>query len=219
MLLLTFFGIVSVLATFALYSAGLTTCSKIKKQKNTDGISPFPFIFGLLCAAINFEYGIYKDDKSIICTNVFGIICQSSYVVLYIFFSMQKKQLLKMTGLTLMIIGLISLYVFHIKQQNEYLAIQYLGISSCTLALIFFASPLASVLTVFKEKSVKSMSFTFSMVASLVSLSWTIYGTLISDPYIQIPNFCGFLISMFQLYLFYHFKELPKSKNIEYNIL
>ncbi|CAK9291166.1 unnamed protein product [Gordionus sp. m RMFG-2023] len=156
MLLLTFFGIVSVLATFALYSAGLTTCSKIKKQKNTDGISPFPFIFGLLC-----------------------------YVVLYIFFSMQKKQLLKMTGLTLMIIGLISLYVFHIKQQNEYLAIQYLGISSCTLALIFFASPLASVLTVFKEKSVKSMSFTFSMVASLVSLSWTIYGTLISDPYIQ----------------------------------
>ncbi|CAD7013854.1 unnamed protein product [Ceratitis capitata] len=43
----------------------------------------------------------------------------------------------------------------------------------------------------------------------LVSVQWVIYGVIISDTFIQIPNFLGCLLSLLQLCLFVIYP--PKS--------
>lgn len=55
---------------------------------------------------------------------------------------------------------------------------------------------------VIRVKSTESLPFPIIMASMVVSCQWFAYGCLLSDQFIQIPNFMGCVLSAFQLSLF-----------------
>lgn len=55
---------------------------------------------------------------------------------------------------------------------------------------------------VIRAKSTESLPFPVIMASMIVSCQWFVYGCLINDQFIQVPNFMGCVLSGFQLCLF-----------------
>lgn len=70
------------------------------------------------------------------------------------------------------------------------------------MTVCFFAAPLTVLMHVIKTKSAESLPLPLIATSFIVSLEWLIYGIIISDPFIQLPNFLGCLLSLSQLSLF-----------------
>lgn len=55
---------------------------------------------------------------------------------------------------------------------------------------------------VIRAKSTESLPFPIIVASMVVSFQWFVYGCLLNDFFIQIPNFMGCILSGFQLCLF-----------------
>ncbi|KAH0552237.1 hypothetical protein KQX54_007565 [Cotesia glomerata] len=107
-------------------------------------------------------------------------------------------------------------YSWSIVEEDKSLATEHVGILSCGFTILFFASPLTMLAHVIKHKSADSLPFPVIISSLVVSCQWFAYGSLIGDPYIQLPNFLGCVLSTFQLSLFVIF---PSKKNGEVRLV
>ena len=81
-----------------------------------------------------------------------------------------------------------------------------IGFIGCTLAVCLMGSPLAALNTVLATRSTESMPFLTSLSAFFNSLSWSLYGLLVSyDPMIYTPNLIGLAVTSVQMALFLKF--------------
>uniref|UniRef100_A0A1B0BR72 Sugar transporter SWEET1 n=1 Tax=Glossina palpalis gambiensis TaxID=67801 RepID=A0A1B0BR72_9MUSC len=88
---------------------------------------------------------------------------------------------------------------------------KFMGIVCCIVTVCFFAAPLINLLHVIRIKNSESLPFPMIIMSFLVSIQWLVYGIIISDTFIQLPNFLGCILSMLQLCLFVCYP--PKSFN------
>jgi solute carrier family 50 protein (sugar transporter) len=86
-----------------------------------------------------------------------------------------------------------------------------LGLIGCVLSVAFFAAPLASVVHVFRTCSTECLPFSIIVTNFISSTLWWLYGLLIDDNYVKIPNFLGWLLASFQLLLFAYFPSKTTS--------
>ena len=77
-----------------------------------------------------------------------------------------------------------------------------LGLIAASLAVAFFGAPLASLAQVMKTKSSEVLPFPLILASFFVSAQWYLYGVIISDSFVKVPNFLGCCLSSFQLLLF-----------------
>ena len=92
-----------------------------------------------------------------------------------------------------------------------------LGLIGGSLSVFFFAAPLASVYHVFRTCTTECLPFSIIVTNFISSSLWWLYGMLIDDNYVKIPNFLGWLLVSFQLLLFAYFPSkatVGMSQNI-----
>ena len=87
----------------------------------------------------------------------------------------------------------------------------YLGIVCGTICVIMFGSPLSTIKTVLETKSTESMPFLMCVMGFACSFSWMVYGSLINDYFVLIPNLGGFLVGSIQMLLFVAFRKSKMS--------
>ena len=76
----------------------------------------------------------------------------------------------------------------------------------CGIVIVMFGGPLATLKTVWEEKSTASLPFAFSVASFANCLTWTAYGwCVIHDAYVWFPNGLGLLSSLAQFALFAKF--------------
>ncbi|XP_013420838.1 sugar transporter SWEET1 isoform X3 [Lingula anatina] len=90
----------------------------------------------------------------------------------------------------------------HYVAPTTAVAANVVGLIGSGLSIATFASPLATLRTVLKNKSTDSMSFPLVAVNFLVALQWALYGYLLKDKNILIPNTLGCAIAGVQVLLF-----------------
>ncbi|XP_064406127.1 sugar transporter SWEET1-like [Halichondria panicea] len=201
-------GYMAVVFTLALFSAGILLCRKILTEKKVGVIPYLPFLAASLNCSFWATYAILKGDSSILFINTVGLILQVMYIVLYYYFTENKTSLIRDTVITCSIIGAVLFYVMVVVSELNRLI--HLGIIANFFSICFFGSPLSTMAVVVRTKSTESMSLPFSVLSSLVTSLWTLYGVAISDVYVQFPNFIGFILSLIQLSLFCVYP--PKKK-------
>ena len=75
----------------------------------------------------------------------------------------------------------------------------------------FFAAPLVSLFEVMRTKSTEVLPFAMIVANFLAGALWSMYGILIGDNFVKIPNFLGFGVSSFQLMLFAYYPTSSSS--------
>ncbi|XP_071567509.1 sugar transporter SWEET1 [Temnothorax nylanderi] len=188
------------ICTVLQFLAGVLVCKKYIRNGTTGDSSGLAFVTCFMSCSLWLRYGILIGDSFIISVNIFGTILQICYVLIHILYNVKRSTTIKQFTVAICLVLLV--YLYSIYQRDKVLAERYVGFLSCSLTILFFASPLISLAHVIRMKSTESLPFPVIMASMIVSCQWFAYGCLLSDEFIQIPNFMGCILSAFQLSLF-----------------
>ncbi|VDN51452.1 unnamed protein product, partial [Dracunculus medinensis] len=173
-------------------------CRNIWKRGGTKDISYTPFLMGLIGASFWFRYGLLKMDYTMIMVNIVAVILYSIYSIFYLYMSKEK---MIACLLIIIVIFSISLMAFFV-QFYGIRTIDILGFTCMMLNIINFGSPLAGLRVVLKRYSCDTLPLPLCIGNLFVSTEWCMYGILVRDIYIIIPNAVGALLGLVQLSLF-----------------
>ncbi|CAM9002191.1 unnamed protein product [Rhodiola kirilowii] len=93
--------------------------------------------------------------------------------------------------------------------KNAATRVKFLGWACLIYSIAAFVAPLGVIEQVRHTKSVEFMPFGLSLLLTINAVMWSVYGSLLKDLYIQIPNFLGIPLGTAQLvlYMAYHNSE------------
>ncbi|XP_076756590.1 sugar transporter SWEET1 [Xylocopa sonorina] len=188
------------ICTVLQFLAGVFVCNKIIKSGTTGNNSALAFVTCYTSCLLWLRYGMLIQDQFILLVNLFGAILQASYVYVFIVYSVQKIRIIRQIVAATCFLALVYFYSFY--EDDRLLATKYVGFLSCTLTVLFFASPLMMLAHVVRVKSTESLPFPIIVASFVVSCLWFTYGYILDDQFIQIPNFFGCALSAFQLCFF-----------------
>lgn len=86
------------------------------------------------------------DDLFVVFVNIFGTILQICYIAIYILYSVKKSTTIKQFAAATFFVA--SIYFYSIYQEDKVVATKYVGFLSCTLTILFFASPLILLVSI-----------------------------------------------------------------------
>ncbi|KAI6207143.1 Sugar transporter SWEET [Aphelenchoides besseyi] len=206
--LLTVLSLTAIVTTVSLFFCGIPICIEIWRRKSTNEISGFPFLMGFLGGMMWLRYGFLKSDSTMITVNCVGVVMMAAYLIFYTCYSDSKVSILSKIAVVIVLIltmlVLVEIYGMAI--------IDPLGFVSMTFNIINFGAPLAGVQIVLKKRSVESLPLPLCTANLLVSSQWCLYGVLVSDIYIMIPNGAGVVLALVQMSLFLIFPRQPGGR-------
>ncbi|CAH0554594.1 unnamed protein product [Brassicogethes aeneus] len=205
-----FLGITASICAILQFLTGILVCQKVIQNKSTGDNSSFPFVSGCLSTALWLRYGFLIEDKSIIFVNAVGSLLFIAYVVVFYLYSIKTEYIIRQIITCGLILLATLLYVKNASNLEE--AQNHLGLICTGVTILFFAAPLSSLMHVIRVKNTESLPYPIILASFVVCIQWLLYGYLLEDMFIQIPNFLGALLSGFQLGLFYVYPTNNKSK-------
>jgi solute carrier family 50 protein (sugar transporter) len=208
--LLNVISSVAIVLTIGSFLTGTQICLKIWRKGSTADFTAFPFLAGILCTSLWLRYGLQVKDSTMIGVNTVGVSCFTSYLVFYYLFTLNKSTITKqILGLVLV---LLSIVAFSSTTQNP---VNTAGLFASASGLMFCAAPLAALADVVKSKSTEKLPFPLILSSFLVGSLWFLYGFLMNDAFIQVPNAIGAIISASQLSLFAMYPSVPAANKYQ----
>ncbi|KAH6812935.1 Nodulin MtN3 family protein [Perilla frutescens var. frutescens] len=131
-----------------------------------------------------------------------GIVIESIYIVVFLLYA-PKKEKTKILALLLVVLSiftldiLVSLFALHGHARKL-----FCGIAAAVFSIIMYGSPLTIIILVIKTKSVEFMPFLLSVCVTSCGTCWCIFGILIKDPFVAVPNGFGCGLGAVQLTLY-----------------
>lgn len=179
-------------------------CSFICKdywiKKSTSDTSVLTFVAGYITSAIWLKYGLLTSERSLIYVNSVGVATMLAYTICFYLFTVKKRETLRIFCLANIFLASVLFYTS--VQSERHRATEIVGVVGIGVSLVFFASPLANLAHVVKVKNSESLPFSMILSSFVVTLLWFVYGCLIEDAFIQVPNFIGCVLLVAQLLLF-----------------
>ncbi|XP_042297125.1 sugar transporter SWEET1 [Sceloporus undulatus] len=149
-------------------------------------------------------YGFLKGDWTLIVVNAIGAALQSLYILVYFYFSTEKGAVLLKT-MALLAALLVGYCYFSLLIPDVSMRLSRLGLFCSLFTITMYLSPLTDLAKIVKSKSTQCLSFPLTVTTFLASASWTLYGLLLQDLYIAIPNLPGIATSLVRFWLFWRF--------------
>ncbi|XP_055537996.1 sugar transporter SWEET1 [Wyeomyia smithii] len=188
------------ISTVLQFLTGSVICHRYIRKKSTGETSGFPFVSGFLSCFLWLKYGILTREHTVILVNTIGSVLFFSYVVIYFTFSVNKHVVVRQFSAVCCFILICTVYSNYEVDLEK--VIKVIGFVCCCVGVLFFASPLTKLAHVIRSKNTESLPFPIIVASFFVSLQWFIYGLLIEDGFIQIPNLLGCILSTTQLFLY-----------------
>ncbi|KAI3379415.1 hypothetical protein SNEBB_000526 [Seison nebaliae] len=207
--IINFVGNVSTLFTIILFLSGYDIIKKIRKSGTIGQYSLFPFVSTIYCCAFWFWYGLEMNLIHVIVVNGIGAIIETIYLINYLSFLREDETIAKNTSLFPWIGAFVSSYLIcHFQLIDSHLLSYNIGIVGSIGSLLVFGSPLAQLREVVATQSNRTLSFPLCFMNLITSSSWSLYGYLLDDTFIMLPNSLGIVLAIIQLFLIYHFPNV-----------
>ncbi|TVT98912.1 hypothetical protein EJB05_55725 [Eragrostis curvula] len=224
-------GLAGNVFALALFLSPVPTFKRVLKAKSTEQFDGLPYLLSLLNCCICLWYGLpwVSDGRLLVATvNGTGAAFQLVYISLFIFYADSRRtrrhlqwmmmpaikfaQQLKITGLLVLIVCVFALiaqtslaFFDHPVRQ------QFVGALSMASLISMFASPLAVMGLVIRTECVEFMPFYLSLSTFLMSASFALYGLLLRDFFVYLPNGLGVILGATQLVLYAYYSRKWKG--------
>ncbi|KAK3139767.1 hypothetical protein QOZ80_5AG0389800 [Eleusine coracana subsp. coracana] len=201
------FGLLGNIISFTTFLAPIPTFYRIYKSKSTEGFQSVPYVVALFSSMLWIFYALIKTGEDLLITiNVTGIVIESIYIILYFVYAPRKAKLFTakiMLGLNVGFFGLILMVTLLLFNGDK--RVVMLGWVCVAFSVSVFVAPLSIIKRVIRTRSVEYMPFSLSLSLTLSAIVWFLYGLLIKDKYVALPNILGFIFGVVQmaLYMFY----------------
>ena len=180
--------------------------SVIKGKEKYTNIPVLMLVFNLLN---NLCWGCYWCRVSRYSPMICSIICSTIatfffFIYLYYFSNKNiKKYILYLFAL--FSIEIIIIYISYYVVQN----LTYYGRFLIVINILMFVAPGQNLVRVIREKNYKLIPIASTIVGSICSGGWYLYGKIVNDINCMIPNGLGLIFSIFTtlVWTFYYFRE------------
>jgi solute carrier family 50 protein (sugar transporter) len=201
------FGLLGNVISFASYLAPIPTFYRIYKSKSTEGFQSVPYVVALFSAMLWIYYALVKSNESLLITiNAAGCVIETIYIVMYLAYAPKKAKIFTAKILLLLNVGVFGLILLTtlLLFEGEKRVVS-LGWVCVGFSVGVFIAPLSIIGRVIRTRSVEYMPFSLSLSLTLSAVVWFLYGLLIKDKYVALPNILGFSFGLVQmgLYMFY----------------
>ncbi|XP_040385790.1 bidirectional sugar transporter SWEET13-like [Oryza brachyantha] len=201
------FGLLGNLISFTTYLAPIPTFYRIYKSKSTEGFQSVPYVVALFSAMLWIFYALIKSNEALLITiNAAGCVIETIYIVIYLAYASKKAKVFTtkiLLGLNVGVFGVILLLTLLLsKGENRVVSLGWVCVA---FSVSVFVAPLSIIRRVVQTRSVEYMPFSLSLTLTLSAIVWFLYGLLIKDKYVALPNVLGFTFGVVQmgLYVFY----------------
>ncbi|CAL4987946.1 unnamed protein product [Urochloa decumbens] len=198
------FGLLGNVISFMTYLAPLPTFYQIYKNKSTGGFQSVPYVVALFSAMLWIYYALLKSNECLLITiNAAGCVIETIYIVVYLIYAPKKAKLFTVKILLLINVGvfglilLLTLLLF--AGHHRVIALGWVCVG---FSVSVFVAPLSIIGKVVRTRSVEFMPFSLSLSLTVSAVVWFLYGLLIKDKYVALPNVLGFTFGVIQMGLY-----------------
>ncbi|KAJ6410470.1 hypothetical protein OIU84_007255 [Salix udensis] len=204
------FGLLGNFVSFVVFLAPIPTFLRICKKKTTEGFQSLPYVVALFSAMIWLYYASLKSDALLLITiNSFGCFIETIYIALYIAYAPKQARTATLRMLMLLNFGgfcsILLLTHFFVKGSNRVESSRMVLrdiISEC------ICSTFEHYETCDTNQECGVHAVYFIIFSSPLALSCgSLYGVLLKDVYIAIPNVVGFILGVIQMALYVIYKN------------
>lgn len=189
--------------------AGTFICKDIFRKGTSQGVDPMPFVGGVGMCLLMLRYALILGDEAMISVNVFGLVTNTLYMIVYYFYTEKKTETLALVGKSL---AFIMVFLGYAQMEHpDKIAFRF-GIVVTVLLLTLIASPLVHLGEVIRTRSTEMLPFPLIFMGTLVSFQWLLYGLIIDNGFIIFQNAIGFALSLIQMSLFAIYPSSSKKK-------
>ncbi|KAB2072999.1 hypothetical protein E1A91_A07G054700v1 [Gossypium mustelinum] len=205
-------GILGNILSFMVYLAPLPTFVRVYKKKSTEGFESLPYVVALVSAVLWIYYATLKPNAFLLMTiNSIGCVVETIYIIVFIVYAPKKARILTLRLLLVFNMGALVLVLithFFLKGRSR---IHVIGWSCVVTSAAVFAAPLSIMRSVIHTKSVEFMPFTLSFFLTCSAILWLVYGLLLKDFYISLPNIVGVVLGTIQMLLYVVYKKFNNN--------
>ncbi|XP_051207369.1 bidirectional sugar transporter SWEET14 [Lolium perenne] len=217
------FGLLGNVISFMTYLAPLPTFYRIYKNKSTQGFQSVPYVVALFSAMLWIYYALLKSDECLLITiNSAGCFIETIYIVVYLTYAPKQAKLFTAKILLLLnvgVFGLILLLTLLLSEGEK--RVVMLGWFCVGFSVTVFVAPLSVIRLVVRTQSVEFMPFSLSLSLTLSAVVWFLYGLLIKDKYVALPNILGFAFGVIQMVLYAIYRNAtsrPATKEVDVRV-
>ncbi|XP_020149487.1 bidirectional sugar transporter SWEET14 [Aegilops tauschii subsp. strangulata] len=198
------FGLLGNIISFMTYLAPLPTFYRIYRSKSTQGFQSVPYVVALFSAMLWIYYALLKSDELLLITiNSAGCVIETIYIIMYLTYAPKQAKLFTAKILLLLnvgVFGLILLLTLLLAGGEK--RVVMLGWVCVGFSVSVFVAPLSVIRLVVRTRSVEFMPFSLSLSLTVSAVVWFLYGLLIKDKYVALPNILGFAFGVIQMGLY-----------------
>ncbi|XP_038706645.1 bidirectional sugar transporter SWEET17-like [Tripterygium wilfordii] len=208
-----FFGVMANVLSVLVFLSPIDTFRRITRQRSTEEFESLPYVCTLLSAALWTYYGIIRPGTYLVATvNGFGTLVEIVYVTLFLIYAPPKMKAKTVVFVGIVDVGFLAIAVLvsQLALQGD-LRIDSIGTICAAVSIIMYSSPLAAMKTVITTKSVEYMPFSLSFFIFSSTGIWALYGLLVQDYYVLVPNGTGFVLGTAQLVLYAIYRNCKPS--------
>ncbi|KAJ1411871.1 SWEET sugar transporter [Sesbania bispinosa] len=209
-------GIIGNIASFICFLAPVSTFYRVCKKKTTEGFQSVPYVAALFSAMLWIFYAYIKTGEILIITiNAFGCFIETVYLSIYLTYCPKKARIFTLKLIFLFNLAGICLVVVltHVLAKERTARVELLGWICVVLSTSVFAAPLSIIKVVIRTKSVEFMPFTLSLLLTISASMWLIYGILLGDIFVTLPNIVGITFGTIQMVLYAIYMKSTPVKN------
>eukprot|EP00040_Diaphanoeca_grandis_P023987 m.131210 g.131210 ORF g.131210 m.131210 type:complete len:221 (+) comp29529_c0_seq2:54-716(+) len=192
--------VLATITTITLFLNGLKILRPLQVKGSVGEVSFVPFVAQVVNCTMWLKYGILLGDPTMILVNSVGEVAGFYYVYTYACIAGNTPNVTRTFGLGVVIIYGVLAMSWMIGDYKD--TVNFVGLVASVFSVVMFGSPLVQLMKVLKSQSMVSMDFKQSLYSALCAGSWTVYGFILQDSFVKIPNLMGFTLGMIQLLLF-----------------
>lgn len=204
--------VVTIITTLTMRVSLFPDWNRWRKNRSTGDMSVLPcvLIFGNSYASLFYAYAI-DDYLPLFATSVLGVVVGVFLAYCFYLWAEDQRDVMRTFLISSIVFLAITVYdllaLCGITGQSHSSTETALGfiMIGCTTGM--YASPMATIVRVVRTKTATSMPFTMGAVNVLNSFCWGVYGGLIHNNFLLIPNIIGVALSSTQMLVTYIYRS------------
>jgi len=207
---------VGMVLTLAMFTSPVSTMREVHKIQALGDMNPLPFVMMSFNCIAWITYGTYTPfpvNMYCLIPNLVGLCC-GIYCTLVAFPLSTLEKRNQMANIIITIAAGLSLSFFLVGYYLPHDTAQTIvGSIAVFILMCYFSAPLSEIRTVIITHDARSIFLPSTICAGISSSLWGVFGIVVGDFFIGVPNCAGMILSLVQILLKVIFRNTKRRSS------